>query len=80
MATRRMTNTNGVTTLKEDKYSVKPILRGNLLSGVRNPIYEGFDLSHARRIGNFDVSGSLNLFTDEIRSKDITNVSAWEVT
>ncbi len=50
---------------KEDKYSVKPILRGNLLSGVRNPIYEGFDLSHARRIGNFDVSGSLNLFTDE---------------
>ena len=62
-----MTNTNGVTRVsrKEDKYSVKPILRGNLLSGVRNPIYEGFDLSHARRIGNFDVSGSLNLFTDE---------------
>ncbi len=50
---------------KEDKYSVKPILRGSLLSGVRNPIYEGFDLSHSRRIGNFDVSGSMNLFTDE---------------
>mgnify|MGYP000827970533 FL=1 len=32
---------------KEDKYSVKPILRGSLLSGVRNPIYEGFDLSHS---------------------------------
>ena len=50
---------------KDDKYSVKPILRGNLLSGIRNPIYEGFDLSHSRRIGNFDVSGSINLFTDE---------------
>ena len=50
---------------KDGKYSVKPILRGNLLSGIRNPIYEGFDLSHSRRIGNFDVSGSINLFTDE---------------
>ena len=50
---------------KEDKYAVKPILRNNLLSGVRNPIYEGFDLSHSRRIGNFDVSGGINLFTDE---------------
>ena len=50
---------------KDDKYAVKPILRGSLLSGVRNPIYEGFDLSHSRRIGNFDVSGGINLFTDE---------------
>ena len=50
---------------KDDKYSVKPILRGSLLSGIRNPIYEGFDLSHSRRIGNFDVSGGINLFTDE---------------
>ncbi len=44
---------------------MKPILRGSLLSGIRNPIYEGFDLSHSRRIGHFDVSGSINLFTDE---------------
>lgn len=50
---------------KEDKYAVKPLLRSSLLSGVRNPIYEGFDLSHSRRIGNFDVSGGINLFTDE---------------
>ena len=50
---------------KEDKYAVKPLLRNSLLSGVRNPIYEGFDLSHSRRIGNFDVSGGINLFTDE---------------
>lgn len=50
---------------KEDKYTVKPLLRSSLLSGVRNPIYEGFDLSHSRRIGNFDVSGGINLFTDE---------------
>lgn len=50
---------------KEDKYPVKPILRNSLFSGVRNPLYEGFDLTHSRRIGNFDVSGGLNLFTDE---------------
>ena len=50
---------------KEDKYEVEPILRSSLFSGVSNPMYEGFDLSHSRRIGNFDVSGSMNLFTDE---------------
>lgn len=50
---------------KDGKYAVKPLLRGSILSGVRSPIYEGFDLSHSRRIGNFDVSGGINLFTDE---------------
>ncbi|MCD8165617.1 MAG: TonB-dependent receptor [Bacteroides sp.] len=49
----------------EGKYPVKPLLRNSLLTGVRNPIYEGFDFSHSRRIGNFDVSGGLNIFTDE---------------
>lgn len=50
---------------KEDKYPVKPILRSSVFSGVRNPMYEGVDVFHSRRIGNFDVSGGLNLFTDE---------------
>ena len=50
---------------KDGRYPVKPLLRSSLLSGVRNPIYEGFDLSHSRRIGDFDVSGGINLFTDE---------------
>lgn len=50
---------------KSGKYAVEPLLRGTLLSGVHNPVYEGFDVSHSRRIGNFDVSGGLNLFTDE---------------
>lgn len=50
---------------KSDKYPVEPMLRKNLLSGIRNPIYDGLDFSHARRIGNFDVTGSMNLFTDE---------------
>lgn len=50
---------------KDGKYEVEPILRNSLFSGVSNPMYEGFDLSHSRRIGNFDVSGSMNLFTDE---------------
>lgn len=50
---------------KEGKYTVEPLLRSTLFSGVHNPVYEGFDISHSRRIGNFDVSGGLNLFTDE---------------
>lgn len=48
-----------------DKYPVQPIFRKNVLSGVRNPLYTGVDFSHNRRIGNFDVSASLNMFTDE---------------
>ena len=31
---------------KEDKYPVKPLLRNSLFSGVRNPLYEGFDPPH----------------------------------
>lgn len=50
---------------KEGKYEVEPLLRKNVLSGIRNPIYEGIDFSHTRRIGDFDVSGGMNLFTDE---------------
>lgn len=50
---------------KEGKYEVKPMLRNSLLTGVRNPIYEGMDFSHTRRIGDFDVSGGINIFTDE---------------
>ncbi|MDH6305266.1 outer membrane receptor protein involved in Fe transport [Parabacteroides sp. PF5-5] len=49
----------------DGKYEVEPFLRRNVLSGIRNPIYNGLDISHSRRINNFDVSGSLNLFTDE---------------
>ncbi|RHJ78383.1 TonB-dependent receptor domain-containing protein [Parabacteroides sp. AM08-6] len=50
---------------KDGKYPVEPILRNSLLTGVRNPVYEGLDFSHSRRIGNFDVTGGMNLFTDE---------------
>lgn len=50
---------------KEGKYEVEPFLRKSLLTGVRNPVYEGVDFTHARRIGGFDVSGGINLFTDE---------------
>ena len=50
---------------KDGKYPVQPLLRSSILSGVRNPLYEGLDFSHSRRIGNFDVTGGLNLFTDE---------------
>lgn len=50
---------------KEGKYPVEPMMRRDLLSGVRNPLYNGIDFSHSRRIGNFDVTGSLNMFADE---------------
>ncbi|MDD6210424.1 MAG: TonB-dependent receptor [Bacteroidales bacterium] len=50
---------------KSGKYPVEPFLRKSILTGVRNPIYEGVDVSHSRRIGDFDVSGGLNFFTDE---------------
>lgn len=44
---------------------VEPFLRKSVLSGVRQPIYTGVDFSHSRRIGNFDVSGAINMFSDE---------------
>lgn len=50
---------------KEGNYPVEPFLRKNVLYGVRNPIYTGLDFSHERRIGNFDVSGGMNIFSDE---------------
>ncbi len=50
---------------KDNKYQVKPLLRNSIFSGIRNPMYEGIDISHSRRIGNFDVSGGLNFLTDE---------------
>ena len=50
---------------KNNNYAVKSFSRKSFLSGVRNPICEGADLSHSRRIGNFDVSASMNFFTDE---------------
>lgn len=50
---------------KEGKYEVQPFLRKNVLSGIRTPIYEGIDFSHARRIGDFDVSGGINLYANE---------------
>ncbi len=50
---------------KTDKYPVTPLLRNSLYKGIRNPIYEGWDFMHTRRIGNFDVTAGVNLLTDE---------------
>lgn len=50
----------------EDNHApVEPFLRRSVFSGIRQPIYTGMDFSHARRIGNFDVSGTINMFSDE---------------
>ncbi len=49
----------------EGKFDVDPLLRRNVFSGIRNPIYTGLDISHTRRIGNWDVTGGMDLFTNE---------------
>ncbi|MCC8088721.1 MAG: TonB-dependent receptor [Rikenellaceae bacterium] len=49
----------------EGKFAVKSPLRNSVYSGVRNPMFEGIDFSHTRRIGDFDVSAGLNMLTDE---------------
>ncbi|MDD4848847.1 MAG: TonB-dependent receptor, partial [Bacteroidales bacterium] len=50
---------------KEEQYPVTPFLRRNVLYGIRNPIYTGTDISHSRRIGNWDLTAGLDLYTDE---------------
>ena len=50
---------------KEGSYKVEPFLRKTLFSGIRNPMSDGIDISHERRIGNVDVTAAVNLFTDE---------------
>lgn len=58
---------------KSGKYPVEPFLRKNVFSGIRNPMYTGVDLSHTRRLGNWDLAGGLNMFSDEgYRSGDYT--------
>jgi len=57
----------------EDKFKVTPMLRRNVLYGIRNPIYTGTDFSHTRRIGNFDVSLGGDMYTNEgYRQDDYT--------
>lgn len=50
---------------KENKFPVTPLGRRNIFSGIKNPIYDGIDISHSRRIGNLDMTAGINYFTDE---------------
>lgn len=50
---------------KEGKYQVEPLMRKSIFYGVRNPMYNGLNASHSRRIGDWDVNGYMNLFSDE---------------
>jgi outer membrane receptor protein involved in Fe transport len=50
---------------KEGDYEVEPLLRKTVFSGIRNPINNGIDISHTRRIGDWDLSAAVNLFNDE---------------
>lgn len=57
----------------DEKYDVTPMLRRNVLYGIRNPIYCGTDFSHSRRIGAFDVSVGMDMYTNEgYREDDYT--------
>lgn len=50
---------------KPQNYKVMALGRSLGLNSVRQPLYEGIDVSHTRRIGDLDLSISGNLFTDE---------------
>jgi outer membrane receptor protein involved in Fe transport len=50
---------------KRDGFAVKPLLRSSLYNGINSPIYEGWDITHSRRIGNFDLVAGMNIFSDE---------------
>ncbi|MDR0364920.1 MAG: TonB-dependent receptor [Bacteroidales bacterium] len=57
----------------DNKYGVTPLLRRNVLYGIRNPLYCGTDFSHSRRIGNFDVMLGMDMYTNEgYRQDDYT--------
>ena len=60
---------NGVINIRTKRPGLTPTTSARAYVGVydhpAHDEYEGVDLSHARRIGNFDVSGGLNLFSDD---------------
>ena len=60
---------NGVINIRTKRPGLTPTTSARAYVGVYDhPVhdeYEGVDVSHARRIGNFDVSGGLNLFSDD---------------
>ncbi len=59
---------------KDGKYPVTPLGRRSLLQSIKNPIYDGIDVSHSRRIGNLDLTAGINYFTDEgYRTGNYTN-------
>ena len=49
----------------KSSYAVKPLMRRTVFNGLSNPLYDGMDFSHSRRINNFDVTAGMNLFNDE---------------
>jgi outer membrane cobalamin receptor len=50
---------------KRDGFAVKPFLRSSLYHGINSPIYEGWDISHTQRLGDFDIVAGMNIFNDE---------------
>lgn len=49
----------------DGKTPVNAMLRKEIFYGIKNPMYNGLDISHSRRIGNIDVSAGINLYSDE---------------
>ena len=51
---------------KEGAYHVEPFLRKTLFSGIRNPMSDGIDISHERRIGNVVFSLQASTYSPKI--------------
>ncbi|MDR0969703.1 MAG: TonB-dependent receptor [Lentimicrobiaceae bacterium] len=50
---------------KNNNRQVDALLRNEIFFGIKNPMYNGFDFSHSRRIANIDVSGGINIYSNE---------------
>ena len=47
----------------KSSYAVKPLMRRTVFNGLSNPLYDGMDFSHSRRINNFDVTAGMLLIS-----------------
>ena len=50
---------------ESNQHPNKPLLRQYVMQNFKNPVYNGVDVSHTRRINNLDFSVGFNFFNDE---------------
>jgi len=68
---------NGIINVRTQRPGLKPETKASIYTGIydnyknyyytgsRLPIYVGAEASHSRRVGDFDITASINLFKDE---------------